>query len=108
NVQRHVSENPLISADLRAQFDLDSPSFVSNDQLLRALERANATPEEVSEAVRINTEARLAALKVSFFVLAGLALLAFIPAAVVPDSRRPPYRARHRRTASGKRHSSTA
>lgn len=86
SVQSHVSANPLISADLRAQFDLDSVSFVSNEQLLRALERAHATPDEVSEAVRINTEARLMALKVSFYVLAGLALLAFIPAAGV---RRP-------------------
>lgn len=86
SVQSHVSANPLISADLRAQFDLDSVSFVSNEQLLRALERANATPDEVSEAVRINTEARLMALKVSFYVLAGLALLAFIPTAGV---RRP-------------------
>ncbi len=108
SVQRHVSANPVISADLRAQFDLDNASFVSNDRLLRTLERTNATPEEIREAVRINTEARLVALKVSFFVLAGLALLAFIPAAGVADSRRPPYTARHRRTASGRRRSSTA
>ena len=108
SVRGHVSESPLISAGLRAQFDLDNASFVSNDQLLRALERANATPEEVGEAVRINTEARLAALKVSFFVLAGIALFAFIPAAGVSDSRRPPCTARHRRTASGRRRSSTA
>lgn len=108
SMQSRASENPLISAELRAQFDLDNASFISNDRLLRALERTNATPDEISEAVRINTEARLEALKVAFFVLAGLALLAFIPAAGVSDARRPPYTARPRRTASGRRHSSTA
>ncbi|HEX7080454.1 MAG TPA: MFS transporter [Gammaproteobacteria bacterium] len=87
SVRSHVSANPLISAEIRAQFDLDSVSFVSNEQLLRALERTNATPNEVSEAVRINTEARLDALKVSFYVLAGLALLAFVPAAGVSKAR---------------------
>lgn len=89
NVQSHVSANPTITANVRSQFDLDSVSFVSNEQLLRALERTDATPEEINEAVRIHTEARLDALKTSFYALAGLALLAFIPGSGVSDSRQP-------------------
>lgn len=39
----------------------------------------------MNEAVRINTEGRLLALKVSFFTLSGLALLAFFPAGGLPN-----------------------
>jgi hypothetical protein len=59
--------------------------FISNPQLLETLARTSATPGQVDEAVRINTDARLLALKVSFFTLAGLALLAFFPAGGLPD-----------------------
>jgi hypothetical protein len=38
----------------------------------------------VTDAVRLNTEARLVALKVSIFSLAGLALLAYFPAGALP------------------------
>lgn len=85
SVQRHLVENPIIPVELKMQVNLDSVSFVSNDQLLRTMAATTATPEQVAEAVRINTQARLDALKVSFFVLAGLALLAFVPAARVPE-----------------------
>ena len=44
-------------------------------------------PEQVAEAVRINTEARLQALKIAFFILAGLALLAIFPCGRLPDYR---------------------
>ena len=53
--------------------------------LRETLASTTATPEQVSEAARINTEARLLALKVSIFALAGLALLAFFPAGGLPD-----------------------
>jgi hypothetical protein len=48
------------------------------------LERTTATPEQVTEAVRLNTDARLQALKVTIFTLAGLALLAYFPAGALP------------------------
>jgi hypothetical protein len=38
--------------------------------------------------VRINTDARLHSLKVCFFVLSGLALLALLPSAWLPDHDR--------------------
>lgn len=87
SVQRYVAENPLIPAELQAQLDLDNVAFVSNDRLLSALERAGATPEQVEEAVRVNTEARLFALRVSFHAFAGLALLALLTTRGVADTR---------------------
>ena len=66
------------------QVELDNVDFVSNDQLEEALSDTTATPEQVDEAVRINTEARLRALKLAFLVLAGVALLAIIPAGGLP------------------------
>ncbi len=38
----------------------------------------------MAEAVRINEDARLEALKISFLILAGIALLAIIPAFGLP------------------------
>jgi hypothetical protein len=37
-----------------------------------------------AEAVRINTDTRLLALKLTFFALAGCALLAYFPAGALP------------------------
>jgi len=45
----------------------------------------NAAPEQVAEAVRINTETRLQALKVGFVVLAVVSLLAIVPCGWLPD-----------------------
>ena len=46
-----------------------------------------ATPEQINEAVAVNTEARLLALKIGLLVMAGLALLSIIPAGRLPDYR---------------------
>jgi MFS family permease len=85
SVHRELVHNPVIPNELKMEVNLDSVPFISNSQLRETLERTSATPDKVSEAVRINTEARLLALKVSFFTLAGLALLAFFPAGGLPD-----------------------
>ncbi|HSO27130.1 MAG TPA: hypothetical protein VLS48_03605, partial [Anaerolineales bacterium] len=63
---------------------LDSVDFVSNDQLQDYLDELNATPEQEDQAIEINTEARLQALKISFLLLAGIALLAIFPALGLP------------------------
>jgi hypothetical protein len=44
-----------------------------------------ATPQQVQEAVRVNTEARLRALKIGLLVMACLALLAVFPAGKLPN-----------------------
>ena len=84
SITRHLLDNPTIPAELKAQVDLDNVTFVSNDRLLGVLQRTMATPDQVAEAVRINTEARLQALKLSFLVLAGLGLLAIFPSGGLP------------------------
>jgi MFS family permease len=85
SIMRNLVENPIIPPDLKSQFNLDNATFISNDRLLENMERTTATPEQIDEAVRINTEARLRALKVSLLAMSGFALLALIPAGRLPD-----------------------
>ncbi len=54
----------MLTPELQAQVDLDSINFVSNDRLQAVLADTTATPAQVAEAVRVNTEARLRALKI--------------------------------------------
>lgn len=79
-----LSSNIVLTPELQAQLDLETINFVSNDRLQSVLSGTDATPEQVVEAVRVNTEARLRALKIGFLTLSGLALLAFLPASWLP------------------------
>jgi MFS family permease len=85
SVHKELVHNPVIPYELKTQVNLDNVPFISNRQLRETLARTTAKKEEVAEAVRINTDARLLALKVSFFTLAALSLLAFFPAGGLPD-----------------------
>jgi hypothetical protein len=67
--------------------DLDNINFLGDDRLEEWLHSTTATPEQVAEAVRINTEGRLRALKIAFFILAGVALPAVFPSGRLPDYR---------------------
>ncbi|HWK48260.1 MAG TPA: MFS transporter, partial [Steroidobacter sp.] len=80
SVHYELVHNSNLPSRVTAQVDLDNIAFVSNDRLQQVLAATAATPEQVAEAVRINTDARLLALKATFFALAGCALLAFFPA----------------------------
>jgi MFS family permease len=73
-----------IPDSLKTEVDLDRVNFVTNTHLKEVLGRTTATAEQVDEAVGINVDARLQALKASFLVLAGIALLAIFPAAALP------------------------
>jgi MFS family permease len=84
SVHRELVDNPLIPQELKVQVNLDNVAFTSNDQLREALARLGADPAHVDEAVEINSRARLLALKVTFFALAGLSLLAYFPAGRLP------------------------
>lgn len=86
-VMRSLLENPYLPYEIQAQLDLDSVNFVSNEQLLAIMERVEATPEQVAEAVRINSEMRLNALKIGLLLMAGLAALAILPAGRLPNYR---------------------
>ena len=86
-IMRNVTVSPVITAELTQQVDLDSINFLSNDRLEERLKSTTATPEQVAEAMRINEEARLSALKISLFLLGGVALLAIFPSSRLPDYR---------------------
>ncbi len=84
-VLRSIADSPLLPLEIQSEVDLDNINFVSNDRLLGIMQRTSATPEQVVEAVRINTDARLSALRMGLLIMAGLALLAIIPAGRLPD-----------------------
>lgn len=84
-VNTNLNNNPTIPPALIQQVNLDNINFVSNDQLVESLTTTTtATPEQVDEAVRINTETRLRALKISMLVLASISLLAIFPSLRLP------------------------
>jgi predicted MFS family arabinose efflux permease len=82
-----IAASPKLTPELQAQVDLDNINFVSNDRLQTALADTTASPAQIAEAVRVNTEARLRALKIGFLVMAGLALVSIIPAGRLPGYR---------------------
>ncbi|NMJ43668.1 MFS transporter [Roseomonas sp. JC162] len=82
-----IAENPQLPPAVISQIDLDSINFVSNDRLLGIMERTGAAPAQVAEAVRVNTEARLQALKIGLLIMAAVAALAIIPASRLPGYR---------------------
>jgi hypothetical protein len=51
------------------------------------LKRTSASPDQVDEAVRVNAEARLRALKMGLLIMALLALVSILPARRLPSYR---------------------
>jgi MFS family permease len=84
-LMNNIAATPKLTPELQAQVDLDNINFVSNDRLQTVLAATNATPAQVAEAVRVNSEARLRALKIGLLILAGVAMLAILPAGRLPD-----------------------
>jgi predicted MFS family arabinose efflux permease len=82
-----IAASPKLTPELQAQVDLDSINFISNDHLQTVLAGTTATPAQVAEAVRVNTEARLRALKIGLLVMAGLAFVTILPASRLPNYR---------------------
>ena len=81
-----LANTPVLPPDvIEETVDLDNIDFVSNEQLDDVLEETDLTPVQEAAVVAINVEARLQALKISFLILAGIALLAVIPAGGLPD-----------------------
>jgi len=87
SVMRNVVANPTLTEDLQAQMPLDRINFVSNEQLSALIAATDASPEQKTEAIRVNTESRLRALKIALLLLAGCSLLAIFPAGRLPDYR---------------------
>ena len=83
-VLRGIADNPILPPEIQSQVNLDNITFVSNDRLESLLAGTTATPEQVAEAVRVNTEARLRALKIGLLIMAGLALAGDHPGRTAP------------------------
>ncbi len=88
NIERSLADNPAIPPALIKQVDLDRANFVDNAHLKDVMTGTSATPAQIVEAVRINAEARVRALKLSFLLLAGIALLMIGPAGRLPNHLR--------------------
>jgi predicted MFS family arabinose efflux permease len=82
-----VLDHPELPPELVAQVDLDQVNFVSNDDLRAVLEQTDADPAQIDAAIAINEEERLRTLKLGFLILAGVSLIAAIPASRLPRYR---------------------
>jgi hypothetical protein len=89
----------LLPKEIQTQVDLGNITCVSNNQLRSVMEKTTATPHQVQEALRVNTEARLRALKIGLLFMAGLPLLAVIR----PTSPRTTFRERSQAMSQGQR-----
>ena len=86
-VMSRLAENPVLPVSLQQQVDLDNINFVSNERFEEIIAATDATAKQKAEAIRINTEARLMALKIGLLILSGLAMLTIIPAGRLPAYR---------------------
>jgi MFS family permease len=84
NIQRSLVDHPILPPALIQQVNLDNVTFVSNDRLKSVMVGTTATPAQIDEAVQINADARLQALKLSFLFLAALSLLMIVPSRRLP------------------------
>jgi MFS family permease len=81
-----LADTPVLPVEvIKETVDLDNIDFVSNEQLEEVLEETDLTPQQEAAVTAINVQARLQALKLSFLILAGVALLAVIPAGGLPN-----------------------
>jgi MFS family permease len=80
-----LNQNPVITAELKDEVNLTNLNFMSDAQINERLGTTSATPEQLDEALRINAEARIRALKIGFLCLSGLALVAILPCRWLPD-----------------------
>ena len=85
-VMNSLVNNPVITVEtVENQIDLENIDFVSNDDLDEVLAETDLTIQQKETAVDINIDARLQALKISFLILACIALLAIIPSGGLPN-----------------------
>ena len=82
-----ADDHPGLPPELVEQVDLDNANFVSNDELRDVLAGTTATPDQVEHAVELNSQQRLRTLKLGFLILAGISLIAAVPASRLPKYR---------------------
>ena len=82
-----VTDHPDLPPEVTEHIDLDHVNFISNDELRATFEQSDATPDQIDAAISINEEQRLRTLKLGFLVLAGISLVAALPASRLPRYR---------------------
>lgn len=82
-----ASQHPEISEQLISRVNLSDANFMTNAQLEDSIKDRAGSPEELAAAVDVNAEARLHSLQISLLGLAGLAMLAIVPAGRMPKRR---------------------
>ena len=87
NVVSALAGNVDLPPSLVSQVDMDSTNFVSNDRLEEVLAATDASSAQVDAAIALNEEARLSALKTGLLILAGISVLAIVPASRLPKYR---------------------
>jgi MFS family permease len=70
--------------ELHAEALFNDVDFVTNTELRNEVGATSATPQQVDDAVAINEDARLDALRASFLIVAGISLLSIFPATRLP------------------------
>lgn len=88
-VAQSVADHPELPPALVSQVPLDNPNFITNSQLEGFLtSHTDATPAQVDAAVQVNADARLQALNISLLALAGISLIAIVPAGRMPGRQK--------------------
>jgi MFS family permease len=82
-----LAGNLRFPVEVQEQLNLNNITFVTNDRLETILAGTTATPDQVAEAVRINVESRLRALKIALMLMAAVSLLMILPASGLPAYR---------------------
>lgn len=86
-VMLRLADNPVLTPDILSQLNLDNINFVTDARLAEIMARTGAPEAAVAEAVRINTESRIQAIKIGLLLMAAVAFLAIFPAGGLPDYR---------------------
>ncbi|HSO90196.1 MAG TPA: MFS transporter [Arthrobacter sp.] len=79
-----AAAHPEVSDELISKVNISDANFMTNEQLEATIGDRAGSPAELAAAVDVNAEARLRALQYSLLGLAGLALLAIVPAGGMP------------------------
>lgn len=84
-IQTAADDHPEIPSSLIEQVDMNNVNFLTNEQLAEVLATTSADEAQAAAAFEINAAARLRALQISLLGLAGIALLAIVPAGRMPN-----------------------
>jgi MFS family permease len=87
SIVANATNNPVIAAELKDEVDLTNLNFFSDVQLKDRLGNTSATDRQMEEALSINAEARIRALKIGFMCLSCIAVLALLPCRWLPAYR---------------------